>query len=551
MARWINHLVTCAVPDGSTLGAELKKWLRQNGCWYVASAIVHAIGFVGVAIVTTFLPAVVAGALGGPFGRAPTFEAADVDNTLEVMPERFDIGDAPLEPSRLDLETLGWGGPAPQEAKYFDDSEEFEDAGGGRPAELAGPLLGGLGGFRVQGLAGIGGLGGVGTSSGEGDVAGAGGSRGQGLGGRGKGHREALLGVIGGTKASERSVAGGLHWLARHQAAAGNWSIQHNRACSGRGCGGQGSAKSDSAATALALLPFLGAGQTHKVKGPYQREVAKGIAWMLKHQAPDGDLSAGCPQRMYAHGLATIALCEAYGLSKDPAVGAAASKGVRFVEQAQNESTGGWRYEPGDPGDTSVTGWQVMALKSAQMAGLGVNSLSLENTRKWLASVAAGQHQGLFQYQPYREVSPSMTSVGMLCHQYLGMARDDPAMQEGKQYLMAHLPDPSLQRDVYYWYYATLAMHNLLGPDWDAWNRQMRRTLIGTQVKEKDSCANGSWDPDRPTPDRWGSQGGRLMVTSLSILTLEVYYRYLPLFRINLPPSTSGAANKMGVVSGR
>ena len=198
-----------------------------------------------------------------------------------------------------------------------------------------------------------------------------------------------------------------------------------------------------------------------------------------------------------------------------------------------------------------MTGWQVMALKSAQMAGLGINSLSLENSRKWLASVAAGQHQGLFQYQPYREVSPSMTSVGMLCHQYLGMARDDPAMQEGKQYLMAHLPDPSLQRDVYYWYYATLAMHNLLGPDWDAWNRQTRRTLINTQVKERDSCANGSWDPERPTPDRWGSQGGRLFTTSLSILTLEVYYRYLPLFKINLPPSTSGTADKMGLVHGR
>jgi hypothetical protein len=392
----------------------------------------------------------------------------------------------------------------------------------------------------------------VGVSSGDGNSPGVGGGEGEGFGGRGKGHREALLGIGGGTKASERAVAGGLHWLARHQAAGGNWSIQHSRACTGRGCGGQGSSKSDAAATAMGLLPFLGAGQTHKARGPYQRTVSRGIAWLINHQdRTSGDLSGGCPQPMYAHGLATIALCEAYGLTKDPAVGDAAAKAVRYVEQAQHEVTGGWRYKPGDEGDTSVTGWQVMALKSAQMAGLGVNSLSLENTRKWLAAVSAGQHQGLYLYQPYREVSPSMTSVGMLCQQYLGMSRDDPAMRESTEYLLAHLPDASLQRDVYYWYYATMAMHNLSGPQWDAWNRQMRKTLITTQIKDTESCSNGSWDPDRPTRDKWGASGGRMMVTSLSTLTLEVYYRYLPLFKINLPPAAPKPVNKMGLVTGR
>jgi hypothetical protein len=411
--------------------------------------------------------------------------------------------------------------------------------------------LGGYGGVRIEGLSGVGGLGGVGVSSGTGTGPGVGGGDGEGFGGRGKGHREALAGVIGGTHASERAVTGGLHWLARHQTAAGNWSLQHSRACSGRGCGGQGSSKSDAAATAMGLLPFLGAGQTHKVRGPYQRTVGRGLAWLTKHQAPNGDLSGGCAQPMYAHGLATIALCEAYGLTKDPSVGDAAAKAVRYIEQAQHPVTGGWRYTPGEEGDTSVTGWQVMALKSAQMAGLGVNSLSLENTRKWLASVSAGQHQGLYLYQPYREVSPSMTAVGMLCQQYLGMARDHPAMEEGKEYLLANLPDASLSRDIYYWYYATMAMHNLVGPEWDAWNRPMRKTLITTQIRDTGSCANGSWDPDRPSRDKWGAQGGRLMVTSLSVLTLEVYYRYLPLFKINLPPTAPKAVNKMGLVNGR
>ena len=279
----------------------------------------------------------------------------------------------------------------------------------------------------------------------------------------------------------------------------------------------------------MALLPFLAAGQTHKSKGPYQQTITKGVAWLIKQQKSDGDLSGGFDQPMYAHGLATLALCEVYGMTKDEHVGVAAQQAVAFIESAQNESTGGWRYQPGDPGDTSVFGWQIMALKSAQLAGLPVNSLVFENAQKWLHSVAKGEHLGLYSYQPYREVTLAMTAVGMLCRQYLGIDPKDPAMLQGKQVLLQNLPDNRLDRNTYYWYYATLAMHNFCDADWDAWNRRMRRSLIETQVKK--GCATGSWDPEKPTLDVWGQQGGRLMTTSFSTLILEVYYRYLPLFQ--------------------
>ena len=105
---------------------------------------------------------------------------------------------------------------------------------------------------------------------------------------------------------------------------------------------------------------------------------------------------------MYAHGLATIALCEAYGMTHDEHVGIAARLAVAYIERAQNESTGGWRYQPGDAGDTSVFGWQIMALKSAQLAGLPVNSIVFDNAQRWLHSVAKGEHLGLYSYQPYR-----------------------------------------------------------------------------------------------------------------------------------------------------
>ncbi len=110
-------------------------------------------------------------------------------------------------------------------------------------------------------------------------------------------------------------------------------------------------------------------------------------------------------------------------------------------------------------------------------------------------------------------------------------------MQEGLATLLRHMPDNNA-RDMYYWYYATQVLHNVPGPDWDKWNRQMRRVLIETQCK--DGCAAGSWDPDKPTRDRWGDAGGRLYVTSLAALTLEVYYRYLPLYKLGGNPAQVG-----------
>jgi len=138
--------------------------------------------------------------------------------------------------------------------------------------------------------------------------------------------------------------------------------------------------------------------------------------------------------------------------------------------------------------------------------------------------------------------------VGLLCLQYLGARSDDPAVVEAKHYLLANLPDSSLQRDVYYWYYATMAMHNFLDRDWETWNRAMRTTLVKTQARE--GCAVGSWDPNRPTLDRWGGQGGRLYTTCLSTLSLEVYYRYLPLFKLNSPAVVPQDPAKTGLTAG-
>jgi hypothetical protein len=132
--------------------------------------------------------------------------------------------------------------------------------------------------------------------------------------------------------------------------------------------------ESDTAATGLALLPLLGAGHIHTEKSRYQGNVRKALDWLVSHQQPNGDLfvGGGPLTHLYSHAIAAMALCEAYGLSADPALLAPAERALNFIIQAQNSVTGGWRYEPGQPGDTSVFGWQMFALRSARLAGLRV-----------------------------------------------------------------------------------------------------------------------------------------------------------------------------------
>jgi beta-lactamase regulating signal transducer with metallopeptidase domain len=342
-------------------------------------------------------------------------------------------------------------------------------------------------------------------------------------------NRKALLEIGGGSAESEAAVEKALDWLARHQNKNGSWSIHdYDRQCNDLTCTGQGAVHSDVASTAMGLLPFLGAGWTHQsTEGPYAKSIDGGLKYLVGKQAANGDLSGG-PYTMYAHGLATIALAEAYGMTNDPDLGKAVDTAVRFIEAAQHATTGGWRYSPGQEGDTSVLGWQVTALASARMAGIAVKDATFDGARRFLKSVAAGDNKGRFCYTPGAGPTPTLTASGLLCSQHLGMQRDSPVMNDGVEFLLQNQP-ASDKRNLYYWHYATQVMHNLPGPQWDDWNRKIQAALIESQ--EQGGCAEGSWDPQKPFPDPWGQAGGRLMATSLSCLALEVYYRYLPLYQ--------------------
>jgi hypothetical protein len=362
------------------------------------------------------------------------------------------------------------------------------------------------------------------------------GGAGAGFGGRGSGNRQLMLAVAGGTKHTERSVATSLLWLTRHQDPDGHWSMQHygDRCIPGdKTCTGPGEVSADVAATALGVLPFLGTGQTHKSRGQYGDSIRKGIEWLLHHQQPDGNLAKDSPQAMYSHGLATIALSEAYGLTGDRVVGQAAQNAVNFIVKKQN-ADGGWRETSSGPSDTSLVAWELTALRSAHMAGLDIATSAFPAARRWLDSVAT--HDGA-EYAQRPGLAPALetTSAGLLSRQFLGekegvpLRRDSPVLARGTNYLLKNLPDEATP-NVCYWYTATQFMHYMYGEEWDTWNRKMRLLLVRSQVRDAEKCANGSWAPDK---DGLGKSGGRLVQTALSALILECYYRYLPLFKAN------------------
>lgn len=330
---------------------------------------------------------------------------------------------------------------------------------------------------------------------------------------------------LGGSDASEAAVERGLTWLARHQYADGHWSI-HDLNCDGHECQGHGTFQSDTAATGLALLTFLGAGYTHR-SGEHQDVVERGLRWLRVHQKANGDLFADSSEFvwLYSHGMAAIALCEAYGMTRDEALKQPAQRSLDFIVDAQHPEFGGWRYRPQFESDTSVSGWQLMALKSGEMAGLTVPRKTYDLTAKWLDSVE--DQPGRFKYHPTKEVGLAMTAEGLLMRQYLGAGRTNSALVEGADWLKARLPRES-QRDLYYWYYGTQVMYHMQGKHWEDWNAALRNMLVNSQQKSGPTA--GSWEPAGSNPSKWGTAGGRHYATCLSLLMLEVYYRHLPLY---------------------
>lgn len=492
--------------------------------------------------------------------------------------------------------------------------------------------------------------------------------------------RQNIINRLGGSEETEDAVRRALEWFTRVQEPDGRWRTVRGH---------------DSAATGLAMLAYMGYGAKHtwsqehekklalaieqlskapvnpglvgsrkpadrkgEINKPvdnaeltlYQKPLAKAVKWMLSVER-NGDLR-GPGGNMYDHGIAAIALAEAYSLTKDPRLEKPVERVVAFTIKAQNPKTGGWRYKPHreDPlerGDMSVTGWQLMALKSAQRGGIDVPDQVFDRVRTFLNLVSVGNRGGVYRYVPNGGNTPAMTAEGMFCQQLLGpdriklaraiklmeqaaekfskvaqqvadggenaqtpeekkaaeAAKQDaekaaqkarnviqqakgklpldlpmqitetaqelvgqdvpaikkktevakidvsemleqaekmlnqagqtaefavmdsfhPRMRESSRLVQAELPTRT-DANYYYWYYGSLAMHQNQGQPWEKWNERVQPILLGNQVRNN-GRNDGSWDP----VGQWGPHAGRPVITALATLSLEVYYRYLPL----------------------
>lgn len=347
--------------------------------------------------------------------------------------------------------------------------------------------------------------------------------------GRSAGRRDALLEAAGGGSETESAVGKALEWIVKNQEKSGLWSL--------RGPYLDGSNQENRlAATAMALLALQGAGNTTR-EGIHQAAVRRAWKALMARQLPEGAFDCGAmpePHAMYGQAQATIAVCELLGMTEDDAVRPAAERALAYAVAAQMPD-GGWRYRPPQPnsdnkGDMSVTGWFMMALKTGEMAGLGVPSEVYERLERFLDAVFISDDKGygyqILPQQRFFQVRPAITAEALLCRQYLGWQRENPRLQAGVDLLFRELPldFEYPHKNVYAWYYATQVCHHMGGPVWRRWNDRMRVMLTGNQVAR--GKETGSWDPAH---DQWGHFGGRLFMTCLCACMLEAYYRHMPL----------------------
>ena len=441
------------------------------------------------------------------------------------------------------FETINPDRPDTHSAFGVEEARSFHAVTGN--AEAAGG--GGAGGLGLDDIIGAGGAAskGKGGCFGGGDGSGVGANSGAGkgsFGSRNGGGRKLMVKKHGGTKETEGAVDRGLEWLARNQEADGHWdTVKH-----GSAPGKADAEELDVGMTSLAMLCFLGAGHTERV-GKYKDNVVKAVNWLKSKQTADGCYG---PARTYSHSMATMAMAEAAGMARNAETMASAQKGVDWMTNvgAKDDSSerGGWDYmgkQKNDIGncDISNTGWAMMSLKSAKVAGLKVSPFAIEGLMKSLNScevdkVAGDPYSGHhYVYYPINMIKTdpqaTRTAIGITGSIFFGTPASDceQAMRkycfEAPGAMIAPRTDGKwFSIDMYYVYYATLGSFQIGGDIWRDWNKALVATLPPLQIKG--GADDGSWDPKESQYIEHQSLWGRMGETTLAILCMEVYYRY-------------------------
>ena len=333
--------------------------------------------------------------------------------------------------------------------------------------------------------------------------------------------RAAAMKASGGKDASEKAVMAGLRWLKQNQGADGSW--------------GPGNAP---AMTGLAVLCFLGHGETPEAPefGP---TVKKALDWLLKKGTEfDGrmSLTKNAFGNVYEHAIATYAMCEYYSMTKDERMADLIKKAVGHIVEGQAPD-GGWQYgyAKGIDSDTSVSGWQIQALKAAHLTQLKIPGVDESLDKAMLNLKRVQGPKGGFGYRK-AEDRYSLAGVGVLCT-YFWKQDKDKVVKDGIEFLLKESEErhPVKYKSesgggfrLYSWYYHTQACLMFGGSAWSKWNRTFQDEIASSQGPD------GSWPPtggkeDGEGLERQAGGSGPVYRTALCVLMLEVFYRYMPI----------------------
>ncbi len=324
--------------------------------------------------------------------------------------------------------------------------------------------------------------------------------------------RAQSLAKYNGSAETEKAVLAALRWLKKSQQPNGSWSATKNEHVP--------------ALTALGALAFLGHGETPD-SGEFGPTVNKALQYLVSSVGADGRVS---PANMYGQGAVMLALSEAYGMTQSPAVKEPLVRMIGAVVAGQKANkkdpkhVGGWRYSlSSDESDTSVTGWIVMGLKSARLAGLTVPEETFERASTYLWNMCDGEGFGYTSAAHY----PGTTAIGVLCQKFMGHG-DDRRIKKSLDYLKEQKVSWNETESyyvLYMWYYITQAMFQGGGSYWEYWNRQIRDTMVTNQLDD------GRWMPTPKSKEEAKLVNSPTYSTALGCLILEVYYRHLPIYQ--------------------
>jgi hypothetical protein len=341
--------------------------------------------------------------------------------------------------------------------------------------------------------------------------------------GRGANARGRTLAKMLGNPKTDEAVMAGLRWLAKNQNPDGSWGTEYRGAMTG-----------------LALLAFLGHGEIPAASPEFGVVVGNAINLMIEEATKSGSrlhfgdkFGTGGVRNgnVYEHGIATYALAEAYTMTKDERLAPIVTQAIKYIIEGQAPD-GGWMYgfNKRMPSDTSVSGWQVQALKAAQLSQLPIEGIpeAMDNAMKNMERVF-NPKDGRFGYRVPDDTDDhnKLTGVGVLC-KLMWQGKTDRFVREGLKTILkwSDMTYADKNFTLYGYYYDTQACFMAQGPAWKKWSGVFQDQIMKNQSPDGSWPAVGGEEHGNMNADTLDAKVYR---TSLAVLMLEVFYRYAPM----------------------